>query len=232
MLAPTPHDSRRPVALIVDDEPALIELVRLGLTYEGFQVLTARDGEEAVRLVREQRPDLVILDIMLPRLDGFTVCERIRRHHDVPLIMLTARDEVADRVHGLNLGADDYLLKPFRFEELLARVRAVLRRKQPAFGAVLQVGNVRMDVEAREVERGGEPVVLTTREFDLLRLFLEHPRQVFGKETILNRVWGYDFGGDANVVEVYVCTLRDKLNDHPPQLIQTIRGAGYRMAAP
>ena len=232
MLAPTPHDSRRPVALIVDDEPALIELVRLGLTYEGFQVLTAGDGEAAVRLMREQRPDLVILDIMLPRLDGFAVCERIRRHHDVPLIMLTARDEVADRVHGLNLGADDYLLKPFRFEELLARVRAVLRRKQPAFGAVLQVGNVRMDVEAREVERGGQPVVLTTREFDLLRLFLEHPRQVFSKETILNRVWGYEFGGDANVVEVYVCTLRDKLSDHPPQLIQTIRGAGYRMAAP
>lgn len=231
MPTPNPNDSRRPVGLIVDDEPALIELVRLGLTYEGFNILTAKDGEEAVRVVREQRPDVVILDIMLPRLDGFAVCERLRRHHDIPIIMLTARDDVTDRVHGLNLGADDYLLKPFRFEELLARIRAVLRRKQPSFGAVLQVGDVRMDVEAREVEHGGERVALTAREFDLLRLFLEHPRQVFGKETILHRVWGYDFGGDGNVVEVYICTLRDKLDDHPRRLIQTIRGVGYRMAA-
>ena len=220
---------RRPLALVVDDEPSLVELVRLGLSYEGFDVIAAADGPEALRRVREDSPDIVILDIMLPSIDGFSVCQQIRQHRDVPLIMLTARDDLQDRVRGLNLGADDYLAKPFRFEELLARVRAVLRRKTPSFGAILQQGNVRLNLDTREAQRGGQAVALTAREFELLRLFVEHPGQVFSKETILNRVWGYDYVGDPNLVEVHISSLRAKLQDQPPKLIQTLRGVGYRL---
>jgi len=207
-------------------------LVRLGLPYEGFRVLTATEGEDPIRKVAVAKPDVVILDIMLPGLDGFSVCERIRRTHDVAIVMLIARDDVDDRVRGLHLGADDYLSKPFRFEEILARVRAVLRRRQPRYGLALQVGDVRMNVETHDIERGGRPIMLTPREFDLLRLFMEHPRQIFSKETIINRIWGYDFMGDGNVVGVYISSLRDKLEDHPPQLHQTVRGVGYGMIAP
>jgi len=219
---------RRPLALVVDDEPSLVELVRLGLSYEGFDVIAATDGDEALRQVRERSPDVVILDIMLPSLDGFSVCHQIRQHRDVPLIMLTARDGVEDRVRGLNLGADDYLAKPFRFEELLARVRAVLRRKMPTFGTMIQHGDLRLNVDTREAYRAGRLLALTPREFDLLRLLLEHPGQVFSKETILNRVWGYDFVGDPNLVEVHISALRGKLQDQPPLLIRTLRGVGYR----
>ena len=203
-----------------------MELVRLGLSYEGFDVIIVADGAQALRQVRERNPDIVILDIMLPSIDGFSVCQQIRQHRDVPLIMLTTRDDVDDRVRGLNLGADDYLAKPFRFDELLARVHAVLRRKMPSFGSVVQHGDLRLNVDSREAHQAGRPLALTPREFDLLRLFLEHPGQVFSKETILNRVWGYDFIGDPNLVEVHISALRGKLGDQPPRLIQTLRGVG------
>ena len=204
-----------------------MDFIKLGLGYEGFEVRTARDGTSALLLAREMNPDVIILDVMLPNMDGMEVCQRIRAQSDAGIIMLTARDEVQDRVTGLNRGADDYVVKPFRFEELMARIRAVLRRRGATRQPVLSFADVILDQDSHEVQRAERMVELTPREYDLLKLFMFNPRQVLSKEMILERVWGYDFEGDANIVEVYVRYLREKLGDIPPKLIQTVRGAGY-----
>jgi two-component system, OmpR family, response regulator MprA len=214
--------------LVVDDEPNITEFLRVGLGYEGYAVTTAADGREGLRLARDEGFDLVVLDVMLPGLDGFEVCRRLRKTSDVPIIMLTAKDEVPDRVTGLDLGADDYLLKPFSFVELLARVRAILRRRGAGLNrSVLRGADVTLDVETRQVQRAGRPIALTAKEFELLEFMMSHPRQVFSREAILDRVWGYDFAGDTNLVDVHIGHLRDKLDDRPPRLIHTVRGVGY-----
>jgi two-component system, OmpR family, response regulator MprA len=227
MLADAAGSPARGRVLVVDDEETIVEFLRMGLTYEGWSVEAAMDGDAALELARRERPDLVILDVMLPGLDGLQVCQRLRGMGDVPIIMLTARGELEDRVAGLDIGADDYLVKPFRFQELLARIRAVLRRRAPLAGSVVQVADVRLDRDAREVERGGRPVELTGREFDLLELLMDHPRHVLSRETILNRLWGYDFYGDTNVIDVHIAALRRKLGDTDHALIRTVRGIGY-----
>ncbi len=214
--------------LVVDDEPNIIEFLRVGLGYEGYTVATAGDGREGLRRAELENFDLVILDVMLPGMDGFEVCKRLRTISKVPILMLTAKDEVSDRVTGLDLGADDYLTKPFSFVELLARVRAILRRTGAGpTTALVQSGDVSLDRDARLVQRAGRPVTLTSKEFDLLEFLMSHPRQVFRREVILDRVWGYDFAGDTNLVDVHIGHLRDKLDDRPPTLIQTVRGVGY-----
>ena len=213
--------------LVVDDEETIVEFLTMGLRYEGWSVSAVGDGRAALEAAQRERPDLVILDVMLPGLDGLAVCRRLRDLGDVPIIMLTARGELEDRVAGLDGGADDYLVKPFRFQELLARIRAVLRRRTPHVHSIVAVGDVRLNRDTREVERGGEPVELTQREFDLLELLLDHPRQVLSRETILNRLWGYDFVGDTNVIDVHIAALRRKLGDADHTLIRTVRGIGY-----
>ncbi len=214
-------------ALVVDDEPNIVDFIKLGLGYEGFEVKTARDGTSALTLAREFNPDVIVLDVMLPAMDGMEVCQRVRAQSDAAIVMLTARDDLQDRVAGLDRGADDYVVKPFRFEELMARIRAVLRRRGSTRQPVLSFADVSLDQDTHEVHRGDTLVELTPREYDLLKLFMFNPRQVLSKEMILERVWGYDFEGDANIVEVYVRYLREKLADIPPKLIQTVRGAGY-----
>jgi DNA-binding response OmpR family regulator len=228
----------RPRILVIDDERSIVDFIRLGMRYEGFRVDEAGDGVTGLDMAQRLHPDLVILDIMLPGMDGIEVCQRLRASEatgEVPILMLTAKDEVRDRVTGLESGADDYLTKPFSFEELLARVRALLRRQKRlvaaggAGGRVLRVGDLTLDEAAREVKRGDRVVELTATEYNLLHLFLTHPRQVLDRQTILNRVWGYDFMGETNIIEVYVRYLREKIEDEPsaPKLIQTVRGVGY-----
>jgi len=214
-------------ALVVDDEASILDFIKLGLGYEGFEVKTARDGTTGLQLARDFNPDVIVLDVMLPGLNGMEVCQRIRAQSDAGIVMLTARDELQDRIQGLDKGADDYVVKPFRFEELIARIRAVLRRRGMTRQPVLQVADLSLDQDTREVRRGERLVELTPREYDLLKLFMFNHRQVLSKETILERVWGYDFEGDANIVEVYVRYLREKLADIPPKLLQTVRGVGY-----
>jgi two-component system response regulator MprA len=214
-------------ALVVDDEPSILDFIKLGLGYEGFEVKTARDGPNGLALARDYNPDVIVLDVMLPGMDGMEVCQRIRAHSDAGIVMLTARDDLQDRILGLDRGADDYVVKPFRFEELMARIRAVLRRHGTTRQQVLTFADLSLDQDTREVHRGERLVELTPREYDLLKLFMFNQRLVLSKETILERVWGYDFEGDANIVEVYVRYLREKLADLPPKLIQTVRGVGY-----
>jgi two-component system, OmpR family, response regulator MprA len=215
--------------LVVDDEPSIVDFIRLGLQYEGFEVQTAPDGQAALRLISEFRPHVVVLDVMMPKLDGLAVAEALRGNKDTGVIILSARDEVEDRIKGLEVGADDYLVKPFDFGELLARIRAVLRRRNPAAGPHLQVQDLTLDEASREVRRGAREIALSVREFDLLRLLMMHPNQVLPRERILDQVWGYNFFGDANNVEVYIRYLRQKLGDEKHQLIQTVRGVGYRI---
>lgn len=217
--------------LVVDDEPHILEFLRMGLTYEGFQVATAEDGAAALREVTHFKPHLVILDLTLPEIDGMQVAERLRRDSDILLIMLTARDQVSDRVAGLAAGADDYMVKPFAFEELLARIHAVSRRKLPGRSDVLRAGPITLDQTQHIVTVDGSPVELTLKEYELLRLFLLNPRRVLPRQLILDRVWGYDFYGDPNNVEVYVGYLRRKLGDDERRMIETIRGVGYRLNA-
>jgi DNA-binding response OmpR family regulator len=218
-------------ALVVDDEETILEFLGMGLGYEGFAVETASDGPSALAAADRFRPDLVLLDVMLPGLDGVEVCKRLRAKGDVAIIMLTAKGEVEERITGLDAGADDYLPKPFRFQELLARIRAVLRRRDIVLHRVLKAGDVTLDRGTREVLRAGRAVELTPREFDLLDLLLAHPGQVFPRETILNRLWGYTFVGDSNVIDVHIGALREKLGDKPPKLIQAVRGVGYVLRA-
>ncbi len=214
--------------LVVDDDPEIVSFLRRGLIYEGYNVDTAGDGTEALAKAREKEPDLVVLDVMMPGIDGLEVSQRLRSAGDVPILMLTAKGTVADRVAGLESGADDYLVKPFAFDELLARVRALLRRRQPKTAEVLRFSDLSLDSATREVRRRNETIKLTAQEFDLLELFLRHPRQVLRRDLIYERVWGYDFSGESNVIEVYVRYLRSKLEVHGhTRLIHTVRGVGY-----
>ena len=230
----------KPRILVVDDEPSISGFIRRGLIFEGYAVETVADGREALKQVRDNPPDLLLLDLMLPGIDGVEVCKRIRAAEEaegltpLPVLMLTARDAVSDRVVGLEAGADDYLVKPFAFEELVARVRALLRRvhahAQPeqAPNQLLTYDDLTLDIGARSVRRGERSIELTTREFDLLTLFLRHPNQVLPRGTIMSRVWGDDFFGDSNVLEVTIGNLRRALEEGgEPRLIQTVRGAGY-----
>ncbi len=214
--------------LVVDDDPEIVSFVKRGLIYEGYSVDTAGDGTEALAKARQNEPDLVILDIMMPGLDGIEVSKRLRQAGSVPILMLTAKGTVADKVAGLESGADDYLVKPFAFDELLARIKALLRRRQPREGEVLRFSDLSLNTATREVKRGDEIIPLTAQEFDLLELFLRHRRQVLKREMIYDKVWGYDFGGESNVIEVYVRYLRAKLEaSGKPRLIHTVRGVGY-----
>jgi len=215
--------------LVVEDEEGILEFLRSGLDFEGYRVLASRDGTGCLHLVRSQPVDLIILDIMLGDLDGFEVCRRLRQEgRQMPILMLTAKKSISDRVRGLDLGADDYLTKPFSFEELLARVRALLRRSgREAAEAVLRAGELVLEVGTRRVRMGQRPVELTPTEFDLLEFFMSHPRRVLTRQTLLNRVWGYDYAGDTNIVDVHVSHLRHKLGVKPPRLIRTFYGVGY-----
>jgi len=216
--------------LVVDDDPEILSFLKRGLTFEGFAVETAYDGSEALAKARESEPDLIILDIMMPGIDGMEVSRRLRQASDVPILLLTAKGTIADKVAGLDSGADDYLVKPFDFDELLARVRALLRRRQPPAGEVLRFSDVSLDTATREVRRGNDVIELTVQEFDLLELFMRHPRQVLSRDRIYEKVWGYDFAGESNVIEVYVSYLRSKLEaSGGPRLIHTIRGVGYSL---
>ncbi|HEV7125903.1 MAG TPA: response regulator transcription factor [Ktedonobacterales bacterium] len=215
--------------LVVDDDERLTVLLRRTLAYDGYRVEVALRGDEALQKVHEHPPDLVILDVMLPGMDGLEVCRRLRAAGDqVPILLLTARDTVADRVEGLDTGADDYLVKPFENEELLARVRALLRRSNAEQPEVLRYADLELDTGAREAHRAGRTIHLSTTEYELLALFMRRPRQVLTREIILERVWGYDFEGQSNVLEVYIGYLRGKLEaGGEPRLVHTVRGAGY-----
>jgi two-component system response regulator MprA len=226
-----------PRILVIDDEPGIVDFIELGLDYEGYEVITAADGKSGLKLALEKSPDLVILDLMLPGLDGFEVCRTLRQTSAVPVIMLTAKGELENRVHGLDMGADDYLTKPFQFQELAARIRAVLRRFNHPFFAqkpgqdvqssLLQIQDIRLDPALHEVRRGANRIELSLREYELLELLIRHPNQVLTRNTILDRIWGYDFNGDSNIIEVYVRYLRQKLGK--PNPITTVRGVGYIM---
>ncbi len=235
------QNGQPPKVLVIDDAENIVEFVKLGLKYEGFQVEGASNGPEGLAAAQRLDPALVILDLMLPGMDGLEVCRRLRSNpttQDVPILMLTAKDEIRDRITGLDTGADDYLTKPFSFDELMARIRAVLRRQRRSAGEqggegannqILQFGDLQLDTGTHEVTRAGRPIELTATEYNLLHLFMSHPRQVLDRQTILNRVWGYDFLGETNIIEVYVRYLREKIEDSPstPRLIQTVRGVGY-----
>jgi len=215
--------------LVVDDDPKIRTVVRRGLAYEGYRVVEAATGEEGLEKAREHLPELVVLDVMLPGIDGLEVTRRLRGAGDpVAILMLTARDDVRARVDGLETGADDYLVKPFSFEELLARVHALLRRKPATSGEMLRFADLELDVDAREANRRGRTIGLTTTEFNLLLLFMRHPRKVLTRDVIMEHVWEYDFEGESNILEVYVRYLRNKLEaGGEARLIHTVRGAGY-----
>ena len=218
--------------LVVDDERAVRDSLRRALELEGYDVELAADGEEALeRLAQNGEPDAVVLDILMPKMDGLEVCRRLRREgHRLPVLMLTARDEVENRVAGLDAGADDYVTKPFALEELLARLRALLRRTTSGSGEVLRFADLELDPKTREVRRAGEPIELTRTEFSLLELFLLNPRQVLTLSVIFERVWGYDFGFSSNSLDVYIGYLRRKTEaGDRPRLIQTVRGVGYAL---
>lgn len=215
--------------LLVDDDPQILPLLKRGLAYEGFEVYTAADGEAGLSAAKEHQPHLVLLDISMPGIDGFEVCRRLQLQEDIAIIMLTARDEVVDKVSALNLGADDYIPKPFAFDELVARIRAVLRRHKIG-GEPLVYADLELNQATREVHRGGQLVELTTQEYNLLLFFLRHPRQVLSRQQILERVWGYNTEIDTHVLEVYIGHLRQKLSAQGgKRLIQTIRGYGYAL---
>ncbi len=222
--------------LVVDDEPNIVELATLYLENEGYQVQAANDGEEALRLFREHRPVLIILDIMLPVIDGWEVCRRVRAESDVPIIILTAREAEVDKVVGLELGADDYLTKPFSPRELTARVKAVLRRyvrpavEQPVES--LRSGELALDLARRSVTLSGQDIQLTAKEFDLLAVLAASPGIVFSREKLMEKVWGYDYYGDTRTVDVHVRHIREKLADSSdsPRFIETVRGVGYRFS--
>jgi len=228
---PPSPDGNSVRVLVVDDESTLSELLALALRYEGWEVQTAADGRTAVRLARQFDPHVVVLDVMLPDLDGLEVLRRLRgQAPQLPVLFLTARDAVEDRVAGLTAGGDDYVTKPFSLEELVARLRSLMRRAgvvQPRSDAQLVVGDLTMDEDSREVRRAGEPIQLTATEFELLRYLMRNPRRVLSKAQILDRVWNYDFGGQANVVELYISYLRKKIDAGREPMIHTHRGAGY-----
>jgi two-component system, OmpR family, response regulator MprA len=214
--------------LIIEDDEGIVRVLRRALAYEGYQVETAMDGESGLQRARDWRPDLMILDLMLPGMDGLEVTQRLRTEGNIPILMLTAKDTINDRVLGLDAGADDYMTKPFELDELLARVRALLRRTQLERAPVLSFNDLTLDTSTRMATRRARPIALTAKEYDLLELFMRHPRQVMTREMIFDRVWGYDFGGESNVLDVYIRYLRQKLeNEGEQRLIHTVRGVGY-----
>ena len=218
--------------LVVEDEAKIAGFIRRGLTYEGYEVDVAYDGEEALSKVRENPPEVVVLDVMLPRMDGLEVCRRLRAFSLVPVLMLTARDAVKDRVAGLDSGADDYLVKPFALDELLARIRALLRRQKKPQGEpqIFTFADLTLNPGTRQVWRRKREIQLTAKEYDLLEMFVRHPQQVLTRDQIYERIWGYDFGGESNIIEVYIRYLRAKLEaEGEVRLIQTIRGVGYAL---
>jgi two-component system response regulator MprA len=218
--------------LVVDDEPAVRESLRRALSLEGYEVALAADGAEALATIGEQnQPDAILLDVLMPRVDGLEVARRLRtRGIRTPILMLTARDEVRDRVAGLDAGADDYVVKPFALEELLARVRALLRRSDGGGDEILRYADLELDPRSREVRRRSDPIELTRTEFSLLELFMLNPRQVLTRSVIFERVWGYDFGYGSNSLDVYIGYLRRKTEaGGRPRLIQTVRGVGYAL---
>lgn len=214
--------------LVIDDDPSVTDFLRRGLAYEGYAVDVATSGKAGLDIARERPPDVVVLDIMMPGMDGLEVCQRLKTGGNVPVLMLTARDAVSDKVKGLETGADDYLVKPFAFEELVARIHALLRRQETTAPEVLHHADLVLDTGARIARRGNRDIQLSTTEFKLLYLFMRHPGQVLTRDQIMERVWGYDFGGESNVLEVYVRYLRNKLEaGGEPRLIHTMRGSGY-----
>jgi len=226
--------------LLIEDDESIAEPLIFGLESEGYQVLHAADGQEGLHLARTRSPAVILLDVMLPGVDGFTVCRTLRRESAVPILMLTARGQEMERVMGLELGADDYIVKPFSFRELLARVRAILRRRQldqgeaPSPADRLTIGEIVLDRTARQVWRAGRPLELTQREFDLLRVLMEHAGQALHRHDLLDRVWGEDWIGDPRTLDVHIRWLREKIEDDPsaPRYIQTVRGYGYRFGDP
>ncbi len=217
--------------LVIEDDRRLRDMLRRNLIFEGYTVETAEDADEAFQSMRERMPDAIILDLMLPDLDGIEVCRRIREASNVPILILTARDSVSDRVTGLDAGADDYVVKPPVFEELFARLRALFRRhKMEADPEVYEFADLRLNPRTRQVFRSEEEISLTAKEFDLLHLFMRHPNQVLTREMIYEHIWAYDFGGESNIIEVYVRYLRTKLEaGEKLRLIQTVRGVGYTL---
>jgi two-component system OmpR family response regulator len=221
--------------LVVDDEPNIVDVVSMALRFQGFTVASAATGREAVDAVASFRPHLMVLDVMLPDMEGFEVAQRLgAQRAQVPIVFLTARDATEDKVRGLTMGGDDYVTKPFSLEELVARIRTVLRRAgvARAESSRLSFEDVELDDDTREVWRSGEPIELTRTEYRLLRYFMLNPRRVLARSQLLDHVWDYDFGGDARVLETYVSYLRKKLHAHGPQLIHTVRGVGYALRAP
>ncbi len=227
-------EAMRQRILIVDDDEKIISMLRRGLAFEGYEVMTASNGEQGLNKMMESDPDLVILDVMMPKVDGWEVCRRIREAgSSVPVLMLTAKDDIKDRVKGLDNGADDYLVKPFALEELLARVRALLRRKSSeteveSVSRQVAYEDLVLDLDMRQVIRDGHTIELTTKEFELLHLFMLNPKRVLTRDTIMEKIWGYDFSGESNVLEVYVAMLRQKTEEFGgKRIILTVRGAGY-----
>lgn len=218
--------------LVIDDDEKITSLLRRSLAFEGYSVTTANNGLEGLKKMLEDEPHLIILDVMMPQVDGWEVCRRVREAgSEVPVMMLTAKDEITDRVKGLDLGADDYMVKPFALEELLARVRALLRRKvekaeQPSNRIMFE--DIVLDLDSREVIRAGAVIELTTKEFELLHLFMQNPKRVLSRDIIMEKIWGYDYSGESNVLEVYIAMLRQKTEEYGgKRIIQTVRGAGY-----
>jgi len=221
--------------LVVDDEPNIVDVISMALRYEGFEVDGAATGAEALAKVRDTRPHVLLLDVMLPDMEGFEVASRLGAEHArVPIIFLTARDATEDRVRGLTVGGDDYVTKPFSLEELVARVRALLRRAgvEEVDGSVLAFADVELDDDAHEVTRAGRLIELTPTEYRLLRYLMLNPRRVLSRTQLLEHVWDYDFGGDARILETYVSYVRRKLDEHGPPLIHTVRGVGYVLRLP
>jgi two-component system response regulator MprA len=219
--------------LIIEDDEAIVKVLRRGLTYEGYQVDSARDGDSGLIQARDGNPDLVILDHMLPDMDGVEICRRIRLAGPLPILMLTAHETAQDRAHGLDCGADDVVAKPFELNELLARARALLRRTQQERSPTITFFDLTLDTYSRQAIRHGRIIPLTAKEYDLLELLMRHPRQVLSRETIFDRVWGYDFGGESNVLDVYVRYLREKIETKGEiRLIYTVRGVGYVLREP
>ena len=220
--------------LVIEDDEGITRFLRRGLAYEGYTVDIAADGQMGLIAARDNPPDLVVLDLMLPGIDGLEVCRRLRAGGDVPILILTARDGVNDRVLGLDMGADDYMVKPFDLEELLARIRALLRRLQPATQPkIMRFEDLSLDTGTRQASRGDRVISLTAKEYELLDLFMLHPRQVLTRDVIFDRVWGYDFGGESNIIEVYIRYLRQKLEEEgEPRLLHTVRGMGYVLREP
>jgi two-component system response regulator MprA len=219
--------------LIIEDDEEILRVLKRVLTYEGYIVDTAMTGQAGLTLSREQMPDLVVLDWMLPKMDGLEVCRRLQKMGNQPILMLTAKDTTQDRVQGLDAGADDYVVKPFEIEELLARIRALLRRTAADRVKVLEFEDLKLDSSTRQALRGEREIELTAKEYDLLELFMRHPRQVMTREVIFDRVWDYDFGGESNVLDVYIRYLRQKLEENDEaRLIYTVRGVGYVMRGP